>query len=168
MLWSNTMVSVLARQNPFDRMISERYKVQHHIIIRWVTMTSILMSPSLCYNRKNNKHVPDILIGLWKHGWILWTLSFLSTWSNGDRSKNVNMTSDLEYCWREGYRVIWVSQQVLMQTILRSIFNFKAYLARHVDSILQKSFHLVQFLFNVICLFDFHQPWNRYSVLWII
>lgn len=42
--------------------------------------------------------VPDILIGLWKHGWILWTLSSLSTWSSGDRSKNVNITSDLEYC----------------------------------------------------------------------
>lgn len=44
------------------------------------------------------RYAPDILIGLWKHGWILWTLSFLSTWSSGDRSKKVNITSDLEYC----------------------------------------------------------------------
>lgn len=43
-------------------------------------------------------HSPDILMGLWMHGWILWTLSFLSTWSSGERSKNVNITSDLEYC----------------------------------------------------------------------
>ena len=41
--------------------------------------------------------LPDILMGLWKHGWILWTLSFLRTWSSGDLSKNVNMTSDLAY-----------------------------------------------------------------------
>lgn len=30
-LWSNTMVSVLARQNPLDRMISKRYRVQYWI-----------------------------------------------------------------------------------------------------------------------------------------
>lgn len=41
--------------------------------------------------------IPDMLTVLGKHGWILCTLSFLSTWSSGDRSKNVNTTSDLEY-----------------------------------------------------------------------
>lgn len=43
---------------------------------------------------------------LWKHGWILWTLSFLRTWSSGERSKNVRTTSDLE-----NWEIYWFSTQ---------------------------------------------------------
>lgn len=95
-LWSNTMVSVLARQNPLDRMISE--KGTEFSIGSAVRSSQHQQRRHLRVTKECWFHVPDILIGLWKHGWILWTLSFLSTWSSGDRSKKVNITSDLEYC----------------------------------------------------------------------
>lgn len=162
-LWSNTMVSVLARQNPLERMISKRDTGGD--VGAAVESGGLGAQRGLRPCRKTtSRRWPDILTGLWKQGWIRWTLSFLSTWSSGDRSKNVNMTSDLEYC----------SVRVLVGKHLRSalktdtLTGLKCYqlargshLARHVDGVLQQPFHLVQFLLDVVGLFDFHKPWKR-------
>lgn len=40
-----------------------------------------------------------------------------------------------------------------------------SHLARHVDGVLQQSFHLVQFLLDVVGLFDFYKPWKRNPIL---
>lgn len=106
-LSSNTMVSVLARQNPLDLMISEKYEDT------WSALLSAWLLPrwSVAPLTRLQLHPPEILMGLWMHGWILCTLSFLSTWSSGDRSKKVSITSDLEYYWVQKQKT-WSSESL--------------------------------------------------------
>lgn len=111
--------------------------------------------------QNTNRRWPDILTGLWKHGWILWTLSFLSTWSSGDRSKNVNITSDLEYCSVRvlvGEHLLSALKTDTLTPVSWHPLTCSSHLARHVDGVLQQSFHLVQFLLDVVGLFDFYKP----------
>lgn len=156
-LWSNTMVSVLARQNPLDRMISERDTGGDvGAAVESGRPGGQRGAPPVLQN-SHGRCWPDI----WKHGWILWTLSFLSTWSSGDRSKNVNITSDLEYC-SAGVLVhkhLLAALKTHTQTWVQGYqLACSSHLAWHVDGVLQQSFNLVQFLLDVVSLFDFHKP----------
>lgn len=138
-LWSNTMVSVLARQNPLDRMISAKCREEYYIILKEIM--------------KNNWNV--VIFTLNKY---MYLISWLDCQSMAgfcglcrslapDPGATAQRKSASPLIWNTKERGFWVQSLCShVRSFYKSIWHairWNTNLAWHVDCILQQPFHFV-------------------------